>query len=279
MGSGGGKLSDESDKLEKQLLALKISDGPVAREINSVETTMFYRRKNKDLNGRVSAMTLGRHMWEANRLIALNSIVRMVFPSAELVLRNGKAFDNMCYSTMRERGLEDLEWQLSLHNSLKLASCVGVPTIRLKSIVGEFYKMSRKKGIDLAESGVCPLYSSTDQFGPGVKKLVKAPCAMQYCPKNGVLTHCARNGLHGNIHGAELREELSHLTFTVFECGVCNSLFPFDWHFLEHMLVQHATMINVSTSPIECIVCGFRVTSKVALAAHFFFVHLSNLNL
>ena len=49
MGSGGGKLSDESDKLEKQLLALKISDGPVAREINSVETTMFYRRKNKDL--------------------------------------------------------------------------------------------------------------------------------------------------------------------------------------------------------------------------------------
>ena len=169
--------------------------------------------------------------------------------------------------------VEDLERQLSLHNSLKLASCVGVPMILLKSIVGEFYKMSWKNGIDLAESGVCPLYSSTDQFGPGVKKLVKAPCAMQYCPKNGVLTHCARNGLHGNIHGAELREELSHLTFTVFECGVCNSLFLFDWHFLD------ATMINVSTSPLECSVCGFRVMNEVALAAHFFFVHLSNLNL
>ena len=32
------KLSDESDELEKQLLALSTSDGPVAREINSVET-------------------------------------------------------------------------------------------------------------------------------------------------------------------------------------------------------------------------------------------------
>ena len=258
-------------------------DGPTAIE-NDVALSVIQSVRHYNLeNEPSSAAAVGRRCWDVNRVSAASCILQTLFSYNGTRPWSKPGFNFRDAARVRELEAVTL--------SLISASCsvATKPAVHnTQSILSRFFvkcsvdceKFVEKNQPAHPGKHVCPLYTtgSTSRFG--LDGLLLAPCAMEYADRDGVLAHCAKTAIHvdngASLARDTLRQYLLAQQRAAYRCLLCNGLFLFLWHFIEHLLCHHHGKLDSTTSAGYwcCDVCGQSLPSERNLVGHYFLVHL-----
>ena len=110
----------------------------------------------------------------------------------------------------------------------------------------QFYNRQCSKKNDFS---ICPLWASDDMAPAGRQELCRRPCLMEYASAEGLEAHLTTTKVHvaegsSKPSVAMLLSLLQSMPMLVLECGFCDKQFLVAWHFLEHVLCRHPSLVN-----------------------------------
>ena len=258
-------------------------DGPAAIEIDVALSVIQSVRHYSLENETSSATIVGRRCWDANRVSAACCILQTLFSSNGTRPWSQPDFNFRDAALVRE--LEAATLSLISASSGVVTKSVVYNT---HSILARFVvkcivdceKFVPKNQPLHPGKQVCPLYTTASTLRFGLDGLLLAPCAMEYADREEVLNHCAKTAIHidngASLPRDTLRQHLLVRQRDTYRCLVCNGLFLYLWHFIEHLLCHHHSKLDSTTGAgyWSCNVCGQSLPSERNLVGHYFLVHM-----